>query len=95
MEWRSFQHPTWDPDFCARESVRVIDLSDTGDRFGGPKLLGDSKPDRLTKKVGDINAYALEMFARKKKGKPVITTPAVIALIAVVPVSVAYPEAVG
>ncbi|GAJ02028.1 unnamed protein product, partial [marine sediment metagenome] len=41
---------------------------DTGDRFGGPELPEDPKPDRLTEKVGDVNAYGLEMLTLKKIG---------------------------
>ncbi|GAI66607.1 unnamed protein product, partial [marine sediment metagenome] len=85
------------PDTCAVELVRVNNLSDTGDRFGGPELMEDSKANIRTEKFCEIDTYGLEMFARKKKGKPLTGILAVIYW-AVGPVAAdsggAYPEAV-
>ncbi|GAI11433.1 unnamed protein product, partial [marine sediment metagenome] len=88
-----FQHPTWDPDPCAVELVRVIDLSDTGDPVSEPELLEDSKANIRAEKFGEIDAYGLEVLARKKGGKPWIAIRAT----AFIPVPTtdcgsAYPE---
>ncbi|GAI35031.1 unnamed protein product, partial [marine sediment metagenome] len=93
---RSFENPTCDPDPCAVELVRVVDLSDTDDRLKRPELLEDSKSDVRAEKFGEIDAYRLELLARKKGGKPWIAIRAT----AFIPVPTtdcgsACPEAVG
>ncbi|GAI25745.1 unnamed protein product, partial [marine sediment metagenome] len=87
---------TGDPDPYPVEFVRVNYLDTACNGFCGPELIEDSKADIRTEKFGEIDTYGLEMFARKKGGKPLIAIRAT----AFAPVSTtdsgsAYPEAVG